>query len=108
MLIKRVLGVTAATAAAALVFASPAVAMDKGGHKHKDTDITASFESTGGAGGAGGAADDADAEANCLIPIGISLGLLGQGGDVNQCNAEADSEGGDGGDGGDAATAVGN
>ncbi|KEI43621.1 hypothetical protein [Saccharopolyspora rectivirgula] len=100
---------TAATAAAALVFASPAVAMDKGGHKHKDTDITASFESTGGAGGAGGAADDADAEANCLIPIGASVGaILAGSGDVSQCQAEADSEGGNGGDGGDAETAVGN
>jgi hypothetical protein len=46
---------------------------------------------TGGAGGAGG-----EASAECLIPIGLSVGLLGSGGDVNQCNAA----GGAGGEGG--------
>jgi hypothetical protein len=30
--------------------------------------------------------------ANCVLPIGVSLGLVGQGGDVAQCN----SVGGDG------------
>lgn len=48
-------------------------------------------ENTGGAGGPGGAANS-----QCLIPIGISLGILGQGGDVSQCNAT----GGTGGTGG--------
>jgi len=57
-----------------------------GGHGHHD--------STGGDGGGGG-----DANANCLIPIGVSVGVLGQGDDVSQCNAV----GGDGGDGGDGA-----
>jgi hypothetical protein len=51
---------------------------------------------TGGAGGAGG-----DANAQCLIPIGVSLGaLVGSGGDVSQCNA-AGGAGGAGGDGAD-------
>jgi hypothetical protein len=48
-------------------------------------------ENSGGPGGPGGAANS-----QCLIPIGISLGLLGQGGDVSQCNAN----GGTGGTGG--------
>ena len=45
----------------------------------------------GGAGGPGGAA-----ETNCWLPIGLSVGILGQGGPVSQCNAT----GGDGGNGG--------
>ena len=48
-------------------------------------------ENTGGSGGSGGAANS-----QCLIPIGISLGILGEGGDVSQCNAT----GGTGGTGG--------
>jgi hypothetical protein len=47
----------------------------------------------GGAGGNGG-----NANANCLIPIGASVGLLGQGGNVAQCNA-AGGAGGAGGTG---------
>jgi hypothetical protein len=49
----------------------------------------------GGPGGAGG-----DANANCLIPIGVSAGVLGQGGDVAQCNAGGGA-GGAGGTGAD-------
>jgi hypothetical protein len=52
-------------------------------------------ENVGGPGGSGG-----DANANCLISIGISLGLLGQGGDVSQCNASGGA-GGAGGTGAD-------
>ena len=46
---------------------------------------------TGGSGGSGG-----HANANCLIPVGVSAGVLGQGGPVDQCNAS----GGVGGSGG--------
>jgi hypothetical protein len=56
-----------------------------GGYGHDST------EYTGGPGGPGGAANS-----QCLIPIGISLGILGEGGDVSQCNAN----GGVGGTGG--------
>lgn len=52
-------------------------------------------ENTGGPGGSGGSANS-----QCLIPIGISLGLLGQGGDVSQCNATGGA-GGTGGTGAD-------
>jgi hypothetical protein len=45
----------------------------------------------GGPGGAGGPANS-----QCLLPIAISLGILGGGGDVSQCNAT----GGPGGPGG--------
>jgi hypothetical protein len=45
----------------------------------------------GGNGGGGGKAN-----ANCLIPIGVTAGVLGQGGDNSQCNAS----GGGGGNGG--------
>ena len=37
-----------------------------------------------------------DANANCAVPIAVSIGLVGQGGDVSQCNAT----GGAGGNGG--------
>jgi len=45
----------------------------------------------GGNGGNGG-----NANVNCVLPIGITAGVIGQGGDVSQCNAT----GGNGGDGG--------
>jgi hypothetical protein len=50
-----------------------------------------SGDNVGGSGGNG-----ADANANCAVPIGVSAGVVGQGGPVSQCNAT----GGDGGDGG--------
>jgi hypothetical protein len=60
--------------------------MAGGGHGHDDY--------VGGNGGAGG-----DASSQCLIPIGVSLGaLVGNGGDVSQCNA-AGGAGGAGGAG---------
>lgn len=47
---------------------------------------------TGGAGGSGG-----NAATDCFLPVGVSVGaLIGQGGDVSQCNAT----GGAGGAGG--------
>lgn len=46
---------------------------------------------SGGAGGGGG-----DANANCLIPVGVTAGIVGQGGNNTQCNAT----GGGAGDGG--------
>jgi hypothetical protein len=50
------------------------------------------FTNTGGAGGAGG-----QSQAQCLIPIGASVGaIIGAGGPVSQCN----SVGGAGGAGG--------
>jgi hypothetical protein len=62
-----------------------------GGNGHNGYDDASN---TGGPGGGGG-----DASTTCFLPIGISLGaLLGQGGDVSQCNAT----GGEGGAGGPA------
>jgi hypothetical protein len=84
----RVMSAAAAFAlTGAVLFGGAAMAGDGDGHD----------DFTGGAGGAGG-----DATAQCLIPIGVSLGaLVGQGGDVTQCNAV----GGDGGAGGAGASA---
>jgi hypothetical protein len=72
------------------MFGGAALAGDNGGHGGGD-EVT----NAGGPGGAGG-----DANANCLIPIGVSLGLVGQGGDVSQCNATGGA-GGAGGTGAD-------
>ncbi|HEY1966561.1 MAG TPA: hypothetical protein VGH89_01330 [Pseudonocardia sp.] len=52
-----------------------------------------SVSGTGGKGGAGG-----NANANCAVPIGVSAGVVGQGGPVSQCNATAGA-GGAGGSG---------
>lgn len=55
------------------------------GHHHTDGD--------GGDAGNGGASN-----ANCLVPLGVSAGVVGQGGSNTQCNSTA-GEGGQGGDG---------
>ncbi|GAA5153683.1 hypothetical protein GCM10023321_24330 [Pseudonocardia eucalypti] len=59
-------------------------ALAGGHHGYHDND--------GGNGGGGG-----DANANCVLPIGVALGVIGQGGGNAQCNAV----GGGGGEGGD-------
>lgn len=46
---------------------------------------------TGGRGGNGGGAN-----ANCLIPVGASADVIGQGGPVSQCNGGAGGAGGNG------------
>ncbi|WP_143517385.1 hypothetical protein [Pseudonocardia sp. MH-G8] len=83
---KAAIAVAAFATVGSTLFGGAALA---GGHGYGDT------ENVGGPGGSGG-----DANANCLIPIGISLGLLGQGGDVSQCNATG-GVGGAGGTGAD-------
>jgi hypothetical protein len=70
------------------LFGGAALAGGHGGYNGYDD-----AGNTGGPGGGGG-----DATATCFLPIGISLGLLGQGGDVSQCNATG-GEGGVGGPG---------
>jgi hypothetical protein len=70
------------------VFGGAALAGDK---DHKDGKKDVTVTNTGGPGGAGG-----QSQAQCLIPVGLSLGLLGAGGPVDQCN----STGGAGGAGG--------
>jgi hypothetical protein len=47
----------------------------------------------GGNGGKGGSAS-----ANCAVPVGVSAGVIGQGGNVSQCNAVGGA-GGAGGNG---------
>jgi len=42
----------------------------------------------GGGGGNGG-----DAGAKCVLPLGLSLGLIGDGGDQNACNADGGTRG---------------
>ena len=56
---------------------------------HRSTGTTG----TGGSGGTGG-----NSNANCAVPIGASVGVIGQGGPVKQCNATAGG-GGNGGNG---------
>jgi hypothetical protein len=85
---KRSLVHRGVTAVAAVVLASGASALFggaafAGGHGHHDNE--------GGDGDDGGKAN-----ANCVAPIGVSAGVVGQGDDVSQCNAT----GGDGGHGG--------
>jgi hypothetical protein len=72
-------------AAAAIAFATAGSALFGG------VALADEFTNTGGAGGAGG-----QSQAQCAIPIGVSLGLVGAGGPVAQCN----STGGAGGVGG--------
>jgi hypothetical protein len=55
------------------------------------TALAGGVHGSGGSGGSGGAA-----KSNCAIPIGVTAGVIGQGGDVSQCNAT----GGGGGNGG--------
>jgi hypothetical protein len=47
----------------------------------------------GGDGGTGG-----NSAANCLVPLGVSAGVLGQSGNQSQCDSHA-GKGGDAGDG---------
>ncbi|HTF47726.1 MAG TPA: hypothetical protein VK735_09785 [Pseudonocardia sp.] len=51
------------------------------------------YEGNGGDGGAGG-----EAKSNCVVPLGLSAGVMGQGGPVSQCQTNA-GHGGDGGGG---------
>jgi hypothetical protein len=53
------------------------------------------YRSNGGDGGNGG-----NSNANCAAPLGVSAGLMGQGGPVSQCNSNSGG-GGDAGDGSD-------
>lgn len=57
------------------------------------TALAGGVDGHGGSGGSGGGA-----KSNCAIPIGVTAGVIGQGGDVSQCNATAGG-GGNGGDG---------
>ena len=84
---KAAVAAVAFATVGATLFGGAALA---GGHGHNGYDDASN---TGGPGGGGG-----DAATKCFLPIGISLGLLGEGGDVSQCNAT----GGEGGAGGPA------
>lgn len=82
----RTFGKRAAVGAAAMalgtaLFTGSALAGDHGINGH------------GGNGGNGGAA-----KSDCGIPVGITAGVLGKGGNNNQCNANGGAGGG-GGDG---------
>ncbi len=80
-----------ATAASALLGGS-ALASAPHGKAHGNNDVT----NVGGAGGDGG---NASTDCWSLIPIGASVGLLGQGGDAvgQQCNATGGAGGAGGG-----------
>ncbi|HEY4008132.1 MAG TPA: hypothetical protein VGM60_23535 [Pseudonocardia sp.] len=84
---KGKLGQRAVIATAAVAFSTMAfsgTAFANGHHK---------IDGDGGNGGNGG-----NTNANCLVPIGASAGVLGQGAPVGQCNAKS-GKGGDAGDG---------
>lgn len=70
-------GVLALSTSAAALFAGTALAGGVNG--------------VGGGGGNGGGAN-----ANCLIPVGVTAGVIGQGGPVAQCNAAGGAGGGGG------------
>jgi hypothetical protein len=53
---------------------------------------TGQVSGDGGNGGGGGKANS-----NCAVPIGLSLGILGQGGPISQCNATGGAGGAGGG-----------
>jgi len=79
--------VTVGTGASALL-GGVAFACDDGCHSGGHQKHYSHTDATGGKGGKGGAAN-----ANCAVPIGASIGLLGQGGDVSQCNATGGAAG---------------
>ena len=80
----------AAIALGSAAFAGTALACDDdSGSSHEGHSDT---NGDGGDGGNGGKTN-----VNCVLPIGLSAGIIGQGDDVSQCNAT----GGDGGDAGD-------
>jgi hypothetical protein len=85
----RKIGQKVTVVAAALVMLTGIAAATTGTafatHRNVDGD--------GGDGGTGG-----NANANCLVPVALSAGVLGQGGSDSQCNSEAGG-GGDAGDG---------
>lgn len=65
------------------------------GHRGIDGDHNDYYRENGGDGGKGG-----NANANCVVPLGVSAGVMGQGGNNSQCNSSA-GNGGHGGDGGE-------
>jgi hypothetical protein len=85
---KTAIAAVAFATVGSTLFGGAALAGGHGGYNGYDDASNA-----GGPGGGGG-----DATTSCFLPIGISLGVLGQGGDVSQCNA-AGGEGGVGGPG---------
>jgi hypothetical protein len=96
-MIKKLGRTALATAATAVLltgsaglFAGTALATDNDGHHHRHHHGTEGEAGTGGTGG--------NAASNCLIPLGISAGIVGQGGSNTQCDAHA-GQGGEGGDG---------
>jgi hypothetical protein len=107
MMIKRI-GRTALVTASAAVLAAGGSALFGGtAFAHGDDDCGCHGEHHGhhrshhhnnhgvrGEGGEGGTGGNSNA--NCVIPVGVSAGIIGQGGDTTQCNAT----GGAGGEGG--------
>jgi len=89
-----------------LAIAGTAFAHDHGNSEgHDGHDGYSEYdEGSGGDGGNGG-----NSNANCVVPLGVSAGVIGQGGPVSQCNSTSGNggdggdgtDGGDGGDGGD-------
>jgi len=101
----RTIGQRVGVAAAAAVLsaggvfaiAGTAFANDYGnseGHDGHDGSSDVDYgEGNGGNGGYGG-----NSNTNCVVPLGLSAGVIGQGGPVSQCNSTS-GNGGDGGDG---------
>lgn len=81
-----------------LAIAGTAFAHDHGNSEGRDGhDGYSEVDYGEGNGGDGG--DGGESTANCLAPLGVSAGLMGQGGPVSQCNSTS-GDGGSGGDGG--------
>jgi hypothetical protein len=82
----RKMGRKTAVATAVLALGSAGSALIAGTALATDSTV-----GDGGDGGGGGKAN-----ANCAVPVGLSLGVIGQGGDVSQCNATGGAGGGGG------------
>jgi hypothetical protein len=88
-IVQRTTMSVAAIALGSMAFAGTALGTCEHSSSHGHSEGTTG---TGGNGGNGGAAN-----ANCAVPIGVSAGVIGQGGKTSQCNAVSGSGGSGGG-----------
>jgi hypothetical protein len=77
--------------AASTLFGGAALASGHNHHRHDHNGPTydaGNKNHFGGRGGGGG-----QARANCAVPLGVSAGVIGQGGNDSQCNAQGGNAG---------------
>jgi len=77
--------------AASTLFGGAALASGHNHHRHDHNGPTydaGNKNDFGGRGGGGG-----QARANCAVPLGLSAGVIGQGGNDSQCNSQGGNAG---------------